>query len=164
MKHILTYLYISLTIVAYSQSKTYYQQFEGKVRAFADIGEDNSPTIRDTTTNQSRIIKLAKNKKSVIIGFQATEDDSLSIGYVELSIYQKSKKDIYDNKAMQYLEFTSYICFDKNDYPINLLIAKDNKTAYMYYYFDNTKKQFLKSEKIILKNLENTNYKTAWNY
>jgi len=145
-----TILFLLLTIGLIAQpNKPIYEFFDGTVVAFANVNKDFTNTKKDTLVGQIRQILLATDNTLFQISWQmSTDKESLfHMEYYIEKIYPSVTYNETTGKGNN--RYINYLAFDKEHYPMLMMISEDKSHCYLYYYWDNSNKQFKKSEKII---------------
>jgi len=146
----ITILLVLLTLGVIAQpNKPVYEFFDGTVVAFANVNKDFTTTKKDTAVGQVRQITLATDHTLFQISWQMNEstDTLFHMEYYVEKIYPSVTYNETTKKGNN--RYINYLAFDKEYYPMLLMVAEDNSHGYLYYYWDSASKQFKKSEKIV---------------
>jgi hypothetical protein len=135
-----TLLLILLSSTGKSQTITVYT---GEIVSFANYNKSTeTATLLDTVIGQYRALSVDTLAKKITINWQIA-NDTIHIDYVIEKIYTTNNNNFIDGKNLNLLSF------DKDNYPLLILIPLNNPNyIYLYYFWSEKTDSFLKSEKI----------------
>ena len=138
-----------------AQQPIQHLEFSAKVESFAKIDSTLTPYLVDTIVGQQRSIKLSPDASLFELGFEVDSLPLIKVEYYVERIYKTTNYNKTTGKSNK--EFMNYLAFDKENYPMLLMISLDQDVAYIYYYWNNEQNTFKKSEKLILTSIDGEN-------
>lgn len=148
IKDILNYSYIIVLTFSFNLSQAQVTNYAlGKVIKYAIFRDSISNPIKlDSITGQFRAISIDTIAKKVWVIWQIG-NDTIGGEYSIEKIYSSLTFNVSTKRIEKYLNF---LTLDNKDYPLLIVLSKDLKLVYFYYYWNKAKKMFTKSEKIEL--------------
>lgn len=145
----LTYLLLIIATVSFKNIYAQKNNFLiGTVIKYSVISHFKH-TIIDTVVGQSRTLTIDTIAKKIWIQWQIKEN-IIPMIYNIASIKNSINYNQTTKKNEPYLLIN---CFDEDDYPLMIMISKDYKYVFLYYFYNNEEKSFKKSEKIEVKEI-----------